>query len=110
MTFPDEKPTVRARAVFSWEPPEGPLAEFTATLYSTRAVALTVPGPLSGLVVGLEWSEENQAIISSGGFWSSTLGWDTKVKQHLLLKGTNALRRELGLPPHSMTAAWPGTE
>jgi len=58
----------------------------------------------------LEWSDEKNAVPSGGGFWKSDLNWDAEVKNHFLLKATNALRKALGLSLHPATARWPGTE
>ena len=99
-----------ASTSFIWTPPDGQPTEFVVTLYSTNVVGFRAPGSLNGLVMPLEWSDERQAIISGGGFWKSDLNWDAYTKNHLMLKATNALRKALGLPLHSMTASWPGTE
>lgn len=98
-----------AQARFTWAPPEGgEVGDFTATLYSAGAVELSAPGTTyNGVVMGLAWSEENQAIVTGHGFWSHNF---KSNKDHLLLKATNALRQQLGLPPHSATGRYPGTE
>ena len=99
---------VLAQVRFIWTPPEGgEPAEFEVALYSTNGVELSASQFYAGIVSGLEWSDEHQAIRSGSGYWDSRFQSD---KTHLLLKATNALRRQLGLPAHSATGRFPGTE
>lgn len=101
-------PVALAQAQFIWTPPEGgEPGNFTVALYSTGGVELSAPGAYNGVVMGLEWSDKHQAIVSGGGFWSPKF---SSSKEHLLLKATNALRHVLGLPQHAATSQYPGSE
>jgi hypothetical protein len=109
MSNPEDSPVLLAQGQFTWTPPEGgETGEFTAALYSTRAVELSASNAYNGLVAGLEWSDRHQAIASGGGFWDAS--FPRANRDHLLLKATNVLRCQLGLPPHSATGNFPGTE
>lgn len=104
------QPMPKASARFNWSVPGDADVEFVVALYSNGTVSLSAPAPYVGLVTSLEWSDENDAIVDSSGYWSARHVQDLRTRKHLLLKATNALRRELGLPPHPMTPDWPGAE
>ena len=110
----NDSPSIRARATFLWTPPAGhpgiEPGQFIMTLYDNDVVDLDLPAELRGIVFGLQWSTDHQAISSGGGFWDHKRDWPLEVRDHLLLRASNALRRELALRPHPATPNFPGTE
>jgi len=114
-----QMPVVRADARFTWAPPGTPAAtqgssvtpmDLAVALYSNQTVNLTAIKPYADIVTGLEWEDGSDAITSAGASWSSGATWEDNAKQHLLLKATNALRRQMGLPLDPRTPEWPGSE
>lgn len=102
----------RARAVFQWGAVSGAPAEFVATLFEGLewTVGLRCDA-LPGLIVGaLLWDQQQAQIKPSDIYWDPKLSWNQTTRETLLLKATNALRRQLALGPHPATGRYPGAE
>jgi hypothetical protein len=101
-------PTIRARASCLWAPTGSTPVPFEVDLWSNGTVNLTGEAPFGAAVTGSTWAPEFQAIAERSGYWGTSV--PVEAQSHLLLKATNALRRELALGAHPSTGAFPGSE
>lgn len=100
---------LRAWAAFDWTfPGESKPTRYRVELYESNSAPISGTSPYGPLCVAATWEPSLDAINDASGYWAQK--WDDDTRKGLMLKATNALRRKLGLPPHPMTAAWPGTE